>query len=166
MKRCGILLSPHTVAELNQLFADELEVSGMFWNNLNIKQWESPVGLVEIGQYHIVPLTTPKKVKSEGYLMQNCVRQYVDICSGGKYLLFSIRNFDGERVATLGVKNLDDHWYLDSCLGRENTTVMEKTFEVTDDGNVTFEIDYTELFSVAHEVVRLLNNMSSIRQAV
>lgn len=160
------MLSPIAVSELNQLFADELKDSRIFWNNFNIKRWESSIGLVEIGQYRIVPLTTPKKVKSEGYLMQKCVRQYVDVCQGGEYLLFSIRNLDGERVATLGVKNRDDYWYFDDCLGKENTNVMETILETLDDDNNTVhEIDYTELFSVAHEVVRLLNSQAVSEEA-
>jgi hypothetical protein len=73
------------------------------------------------------------------------------------YQLFSIRNLQGERIATLGAKKVNDRWYFGDCLGKENSTVIESATEIYDDGNIVYEVEYTEIFSVAHEVVRLLN---------
>lgn len=152
------MLDSKFARELNQLFADELQLN----KGTPRAHWNSHVGPVEIGQYYIVPLTSPRMVKSEGYLMQNCVRQYIDLCWDGSYLLFSIRNSDGERVATMGAVERDNRWYFDDCLGKENVIVIETTSEFIDgDNGVVSETEYTELFSVAHEVVRLLNIQST-----
>lgn len=91
------MLSSTLVNELNALFADELQISAKLNSKINAEKGDSPFENIEVGEYLIVPLTTQKKVKSEGYLMQNCVRQYVHICKEAEYLLFSIQNLLGER---------------------------------------------------------------------
>lgn len=152
------MLSSKLVNELNMLFADELKISAKFNKTFRSEKWVSPIGNIEIGEYLIVLLSTPKKVKSEGYLMQNCVRQYVHLCQEGEYLLFSIQNRLGERVATLGVKKGANRWYFDDCLGIRNSVVIETTLDfLSADNCIVYETEYNEIFSVAHEVVRLLN---------
>ncbi len=87
------MLSSTLVNELNALFADELQISAKLNSKIKAGRWDCPIESIEVGEYLIVPLTTRRKVKSEGYLMQNCVRQYISLFKGGEYLLFSIQNF-------------------------------------------------------------------------
>lgn len=152
------MLSQSLVDELNLLFADELEsVAKVLGEGVGTK-WTCPIITTEVGGYLIVPLLSSKKVKSEGYLMQNCIREYIPRCIDGTYLVFSIRANGGERVATLGTRADRGYWVFDDCLGKENEPVIEDVHEYCEeDGNHFVLIDYTELFSVAHEVVRLLN---------
>ncbi len=160
------MLTSQFVAELNDLFANELCLTRTSKFEKRIKGWHCPIQSVQVGEYIVVPLTSARKVKSEGYLMQNCVKEYVEQCRDNMYLLFSIRNLKGERVATLGVKKEGDRWYFDDCLGKDNSTVMEFSTEFFDAGSVFCEIEYTELFSVAHEVVRLINtNPAHLQEA-
>lgn len=152
------MLSPKKVHELNQLFAEELELTKNDKTETWNKKWDCPIQAIQLGKYMIVPLTSRRMVKSEGYIMQNCVRDYIHLCNDGKYLLFSIRNRLNERAATLGVKKRDNRWYFDDCLGKENSVVIEEIIEFLNSENSSeYVTEYTEMFSVAHEVVRLLN---------
>jgi hypothetical protein len=157
-RRCGLVLSSKVVSELNLLFSRELAVTTKLNSEKGSGKWFCSIRAVQIGEYMIVPLTSPRDVKSEGYMMKNCVREYIHLCKDGKYLLFSIRNSLNERIATLGVERRDNRWYFDECLGEENSVVMETTVDPLDANNYEYEIfEYTEMFSVAHEIVRLLN---------
>lgn len=152
------MLTSQIVDELNDLFAEEFGLTTSNKSELKNKGWHCPIHIVRLSEYIVMPLTSSRRIKSEGYLMQNCVRGYVDQCRNGEYLLFSIRNLGGKRIATLGVNKRGDRWYFDECLGKENSAVIEVAREDFDaDHNMCLEIEYTELFSVAHEVVRLLN---------
>ncbi|MFT5700927.1 MAG: hypothetical protein ACI8ZB_003812 [Desulforhopalus sp.] len=152
------MLNQGLVDDLNLLFADELESVAKALGEGERTKWACPIVTTEVGEYLVVPLLTSKKVKSEGYLMQNCIREYIPRCIDGTYLVFSIRSGCGERVATLGARDDGGYWVFDDCLGNENEPVIEIVHECCDvDGSPLCLIDYTEIFSVAHEVVRLLN---------
>jgi hypothetical protein len=102
-------------------------------------------------------------LKSEGYLMNNCFRDYIPQCSELKYCFFSMRSRSGERLATLGITSDDDFWRFDQCFGDSNTEVLEETQEYLDeDGILQTESFATELYYVAHEVVRLMNSATDI----
>lgn len=152
------MLSSKLVDEMNLLFAQELELARTEKAKKKSGPWSCPIKVTKLDKYVIVPLVSSKKVKSEGYKMQNCVREYITQCQGGSYLLFSILNEEGIRVATLGAIRRDDRWDFDECLGRKNSEVLETQLEYSDvDGFHIVELEYTEIFSVAHEVIRLLN---------
>ncbi|SHO49212.1 PcfJ domain-containing protein [Desulfopila aestuarii] len=149
------MLSQLIVDELNTLLTGELSGAN---TSKRSPRWACKLSKRIIGEYVVNPLTSARMIKSEGYLMQNCVRQYIHLCKSGDYLLFSIQNLPGEKVATLGVRKHDNRWYFDDCLGKNNTYVIETTIEpLGADHLVVHEMEYTEIFSVAHEVVRLLN---------
>lgn len=149
------MLSRSIVDELNILFAHELSKANP---KKRSARWACKLSTTFIGEYVVNPLTSARLIKSEGYLMHNCVRQYIHLCKNDEYLLFSIENLRGEKIATLGVKNHDNRWYFDDCLGKNNSTVIETTVEAfRAEHSIVHEIEYTEIFSVAHEVVRLLN---------
>jgi len=154
------MLEQSDVDALNSLFKSELELNYAAYEHGMI--WDCKVGPITVGQYRVVPLITPRKVKSEGYLMQNCCRDYIQSCQAKKYLLFSIGNRSGQRIATLGTRKDAGRSIIDDCLGRRNEPIMEVSYDQYDDtGECVFEIGYTEIFSVAHEIVRLLNVQSA-----
>lgn len=126
------------------------------------RKWNCALSEIIIGEYLIVPLTSAKMLNSEGYRMSNCCRDYAGQCADLKYCLFSIRTRSGERLATLGLKNDRGYWCFDQCFGPANTEVLEETHEFIDeDGVPQTECYPTELYYVAHDVVRMINSVSS-----
>lgn len=121
-------------------------------------KWDCPLPTLKIDEYEIVPLTSAKQLKSEGYHMNNCCKDYTHQCSTGEYCIFSIRDFAGNRVATLGAINDDGYWQFDQCLGDSNSNVIDEFTEHMDSqGKIHLEWSHSELFYVANEVIRLLN---------
>lgn len=66
------------------------------------RKWDCPLTTLRIDAYEIVPLTSLKMLKSEGYHMNNCCKDYAYQCAEGSYCVFSIRDHAGNRLATLG----------------------------------------------------------------
>lgn len=123
------------------------------------RQWECVVDESLIGDYLIVPLTTAKMLQSEAYWMNNCCREYTMLCAEKVYALFSVRSRSGERLATLGLISDQGYWRFDQCVGQSNSEVLEEVIEYVDDeGEPQTEYYPTELYYVAHEVVRLMNS--------
>ena len=121
-------------------------------------KWKCKLDEMLIGDYLITPLTSAKMLKSESYWMQNCCRDFTDPCLDHCYCIFSIRSRSGERLATLGLKNSQGYWHFDQCLGPANTNVLEETFEYLDeDDALQMEFYPTEIYYIAHEMVRLMN---------
>ncbi len=122
-------------------------------------KWECILSAMLIGNYLVVPLVSAKMLKSEGYWMNNCCREYAHQCAEHTYSLFSIRSRSGERLATLGVCSEQGSWELDQCYGASNTEVLDETLVYLDeDGDVQTEWVPTEMYYVVHEVIRLMNS--------
>ncbi len=144
------------VEALNTLFAKELV--NETWRRKQPAQWECKLKEMLVGEYLIVPLNSAKMLKSEGYLMNNCCRDYIFRCADRAYCLFSIRSRSGERLATLGLGYENGYWHVDQCFGPANSEVLEETLEYFDeDGVLHTEYFPTEIYYLAHEVVRLMN---------
>ncbi|MBM9604178.1 PcfJ domain-containing protein [Desulfopila inferna] len=148
------MLSQSKANELNTLF-------GIEFNDYAERQsgkWTCPLSEEIIGDYFIIPLISAKMLKSEGYLMDNCCRDYLELCEVQKYRIFSMRNLSDERVATLGLRNDNGYWCFDQCFGPSNADVLEETIEYLDeDAELQTEVLPSDLYYVAHEVVRLMN---------
>lgn len=52
-------------------------------------------------------LTTPMDIALEGSSMHHCVASYIQFVREGHYLVYSIRDMEGNRVATLGLRRLN-----------------------------------------------------------
>lgn len=125
-------------------------------------RWECALSERFIGEYLIVPLTTARMLSSEGYLMNNCCQEYRHTCETQKYCLFSIRSRSGERRATLGLAREQGGWRFDQCLGPSNAEVLEESLNYLDEEEVLqTEFFPTEMYYIAHEVVRLMNRTGS-----
>lgn len=150
------MLSQYNVNELNAIFGAELSAGASVERRPG--KWECKLSEMFVGEYLIVPLTTTKMLKSEGYVMNNCCRDYTHQCKDLEYSIFSIRSRSGERIATLGLAKDAGYWCFDQCLGQSNTEVLEETLNYLDDEDV-LQTEYfpTEIYYVAHEVVRLMN---------
>ncbi|SHO52265.1 hypothetical protein SAMN02745220_04475 [Desulfopila aestuarii DSM 18488] len=150
------MLSQTKVNELNALFGAELNVGTSAGRRSG--KWECNVSEMFIGDYFIVPLTTTKMLKSEGYVMSNCCRNYKELCENLQYSIFSIRSRSGERLATLGLTKESGYWRLDQCFGPANAEVLEEISCYLDEEEV-LQTEYhpTELYYVVQEVARLMN---------
>ncbi len=150
------MLSQTTVGELKADFLNRLQTKT---SGRRSRRWACNVSEMLVGEYLIMPLTSAKMLKSEGYCMNNCCRDYVEKCAGGNYRVFSIRNRSGERLATLGVKRKNEYWQFDQCFGPYNREVLEEVMEYLDeDGKLHVEWSPTEIYYIAHEVIRLMNS--------
>ena len=139
----------HSYTNSNKLFVP---------NKPRRQRWSCPLPMLRIDEFDIIPLTSTRLLKSEGYHMNNCCRDYAAQCANGTYCMFSIRNHSGDRLATLGAKKVDDHYHLDQCFGPSNTNVIDLFIEHTDNSNTPhIEWQRTELFYAASEVIRALN---------
>lgn len=123
------------------------------------RNWKCKLPETLVGDFLIIPITSTKSLRSEAYWMSNCCGNYTRSCADDEYSLFSIRSRSGERLATLGLVNDNGSWRFDQCFGPSNSEVLEETLEYLDeDGIAHSEYWPTELYYVAHEVVRLMNS--------
>ncbi len=151
------MLSQSKVENLQVILATESAVETSVEKRSG--KWKCTLSEMFIGEYLIMPLTSAKLLKSEGYLMNNCCREYVGRCLELKYCLFSIRSRSGERLATLGIAYDEGYWRFDQCFGPSNGNVLEEARHYLDEDGV-LQTDWfaTELYYVAHDVVRLMNS--------
>ncbi len=151
------MLSQATVTDLTTLFSTELATGNSVERRPS--KWKCQLPETLVGEFLIIPLNSAKLLKSEGYQMNNCCRDYIDQCAEMKYCLFSIRSRSGERLATLGLEYEHDYWRFDQCFGPSNTEVLEETRTYLDeDGEFQEDIYATDMYYVAHEVARLMNS--------
>lgn len=152
------MLSQTQAGRSNVLFAGQLTAAS---GKRRSAKWECRLSEKLIGEYLVIPLTSAKMLKSEGYWMNNCCKEYVHQCADLTYCLFSIRSRSGERLATLGLASEQGSWGLDQCFGPSNIDVLEETLVYLDEDEVVqTEWVPTEMYYVAHEVVRLMNSAS------
>ena len=151
------MLSQSKTDNFNALFTTELTAGNSI--KRRPKKWKCKLSEMLIGEYCIMPLISAKLLKSEGYHMNNCSRDYHEQCAELTYCLFSIQNRFGERLATLGLYFRGGNWRFDQCTGPSNTEVLEETrLYLDEDGELQEEIYATEIYYVAHEVARLMNS--------
>ncbi len=152
------MLSQATVDDLNTTFATELTAESSVERPPS--KWKCKLPETLIGDYLITPLTSAKLLKLEGYVTNNCCREYIDQCARLTYCLFSISRRTGERIATLGLEYDLGYWHFDQCLGPSNTEVLEETrIYIDEEGELQEEIYATDIYYVAHEVARLINSI-------
>lgn len=151
------MLSQSKVENLNSFFTAKLPAGALAGKRSG--KWNCKLSEMLVGEYLIIPLTSAKQLKSEGYRMNNCCREYTSRCMALEYCVFSIRSRSGERLATLGLAYDDGYWRFDQCFGPSNGEILEETRQYLDeDGELQTECFATELYYVAHDVVRLMNS--------
>ncbi len=151
------MLSQTKVEELNARFATKFAMGAVVERKSS--KWNCKLSEMLVGNYLIIPITSAKMLKSEGYSMDNCCREYKRQCAKLEYCVFSIRSRSGERLATLGLKYDEYLWRFDQCFGPSNSEVLEETLEFLDEDGVLQTEGYaTDIYYVAHEVVRLMNS--------
>ncbi len=124
--------------------------------------WESALSSCEIGDYQIVPLTSSWALRQEGYAMQHCVGGYVERCVAGLTRVFSVRDMQGHRIATVALEFDEDFWCMEQIKGRNNNDVCLLVYEYYDGekGETVTQLDMTDLHYVAHEVLRCYRRAS------
>lgn len=117
-------------------------------------EWGSDLGECEIGGYWIVPLTTSRHLRAEGRAMRHCVGTYDELCHKNLARVFSVRDADGNRVATLSLIWRDDYWHLEQIKGHRNAEVLESEDTYYDGNSTVTVLEPTELYYVGQEVLR------------
>jgi hypothetical protein len=146
-------LNEQTIREMNHLFG----LSTTTPTGKIRYRWQSPLQIQEMGDFCVVPLTSTKDLASEGWNMRHCVASYDVDCANGLYQVFSIRDLDGKRLATLGLRYDPNGWKLDQCLGLLNAEVTTSVVEWIDGNGNHHSINQpTEIHFLAQEVERLM----------
>lgn len=154
------MLTEKKVNKSEVVFVDVLPIASPVKRK---RKWECSLPEMVVGDYLVVPCCSAKMLRSESYWMNSCCRDYAELCAGGEYSVFSIRSRVGERLATLGLVNENDRWRFDQCYGPSNADVLEETMVYLDeDGELHSESFPTDLYYIAHEVVRLMNSQSAM----
>jgi hypothetical protein len=73
-------------------------------------RWDVPLPTFVHGRWQVVALRDSYELWEEGHHMRHCARTYADPCKNGEYVVFSIRNSSGERVATGGLERRAGRW--------------------------------------------------------
>jgi hypothetical protein len=146
MKQTG--LNQEQVDELNAIFRISKP------SKKRVLVWDSALTAFQLGNYHVMPLTSSWALREEGRVMHHCVGGYDEMCAKGRVRVFSTRDPLDHRVATLSLVFRDDYWHLEQIKGFANKDVSI-TEDVYYDGERTVvQNDMTDLHYVAHEVLR------------
>lgn len=116
--------------------------------------WSSAVESCELGDYVVVPLTTSSELRREGAAMHHCVGTYDLLCATGSLRVFSIRDLDGRRLATMSLMLGPAGWQLGEIKGLMNSEVVLLEELPVDTEQTRIVWAHTDLYYVAHEVVR------------
>ena len=151
------------MADLNEKVKAELDAMiehGRRTRKLHLS-WTSALTTCEIGQYQVVPLTTSSELRKEGAAMRHCVGSHDVLCAAGTYLVFSIRDLDNKRLATMSLVFDQYGWHLEQIKGPGNAEVIytEETFY---SGERTETVrEYSDVYYVAQEILRQYRLQSS-----
>lgn len=151
------------MAELDDKIRQEFETlieCGKHTRKLRLT-WPSALPVCEIGEYQVVPLTTSSALRKEGAAMHHCVGRHDILCAAGAYQVFSIRDLNNRRLATMSLV-FDQHgWHLDQIKGPENAevTYTEETFYSGERTETTYEP--SDLSYVTQEILRQYRAQSS-----
>ena len=119
-------------------------------------RWVSALSQLWLGDFLFLPLTSTKDLVFEGRAMRNCVARYDESCAKGIYRVFSIRDLDEKRLATLGLTFGAFGWKLDQCLGKRNINLITGTALGFCDDVGFYEVEENnDLYYAAQEVARL-----------
>lgn len=131
------------------------------------RKWPYTIPETIIGDYLIVPITTAKMLKSESHYLNNNSDQYLSGCSRHENCAFSMRDHFGFSQATLVLSHNNEGWRFEKCHGPSNTNVLEEIIEFFDENEIAQTEYYpTELYYVAHEIIRLMNAQRRVQQAI
>lgn len=151
------------MADLNEKAMAELDAMiehGRRTRKLRLS-WTSALAAYEIGEYQVIPLTTSSDLRKEGAAMNHCAGSHDVLCALGTYQVFSIRDLDNKRLATMSLVFDQYGWHLDQIKGSENAEVIyiEETFY---SGERTETVrEYSDLYYVAQEILRQYRLLSS-----
>ena len=130
------------------------------WELLNPEQkrkrnmsWDSAVGEFEVGDYAVVPLTTSRMLREEARVMRHCVNLYDIACQRGEARVFSVRDSEAHRVATISLAWKDDYWYLEQMKGMANEEVQHLQSAYEGDA-LEGSLEPTDLYYVGQEVLQ------------
>lgn len=144
------------MADLNERVKAELDAmieQGRRTRKLRLS-WTSALAACEIGEYRVIPLTTSSELRKEGTAMNHCVGSHDVLSAVGTCQVFSIRDLDNRRLATMSLVFDPYGWHLDQIKGPGNAEVIytEETFY---SGERTETVrEYSDFYYVAQEILR------------
>ncbi|HDL5386985.1 TPA: PcfJ domain-containing protein, partial [Mannheimia haemolytica] len=107
--------------------------------------WSSPIDICYINEIEFQPLTTGQMLFDEGQRMRHCIFTYIDICSEGRYLAFSVKI--ANESATLGLIKHRGNWKIEQFRYACNIAVCEPM-----------------ILAAAQKLCKLLNKQSALPQ--
>jgi hypothetical protein len=89
--------------------------------------WDVPFPEAKFGRFTAFAIGNGWQLWEEGEAMGHCIADYLSAALKGCFLAFSLRDENGERVATFSVKRARAHlpWEFDQCLGPRNSAVED-----------------------------------------
>ena len=121
-------------------------------------RWKSLIGPFAAGNYLVVPLTCSDDLRDEGEIMNHCIgRRYHRWCHDDAVRVFSIRDLDDRRLATVSIYfDFDDmRWRLEQCKGYGNLEVCEVAIDTRKDQSSSVQVELSDIYFLAQDIVRL-----------
>lgn len=89
--------------------------------------WDSLLEEIIIDNYKIVSIVDSYSLIDEGKDMHHCVATYADRCLKGLSRIFSVRDLNDNKLATLELTNSNDkEWVVNQCRGLSNQNVSKE----------------------------------------
>ena len=88
-------------------------------------KWESCLPSIVIGPWTILPLANAWVLREEALRQHHCADLYIRECLNGKCRIFSVRNLNGNRVATIGIERDGNGWKSFGIRGLANAPVAQ-----------------------------------------
>jgi len=94
--------------------------------------WYPILGSFRFGEWWIKELTNSSELELESLRMHHCAATYIDSCSEGEYLMFSVEDAEHHKpMATRGVKKKKNGWSPDQVKGKFNSDPDPEFGDVT-----------------------------------
>jgi hypothetical protein len=105
--------------------AKEWDAAEVLLFQAQFKHWPVPFRALQVGTLELRAISNAHDLLGEGNAMSHCVGSYVEKCSRGESLVFSV--FQAEKhIATAEYCSGEEGWRLNSALGPRNSALSPK----------------------------------------
>lgn len=116
--------------------------------------WSAEMQPCEIGGYFIQPLTTSRQLRAEGRAMRHCIGRYDELCHEDLVRVFSIRDMNGDPIATMSLIRHENYWRIEQVKGLQNAEVLENNTPFYDGESTVLFQEQTEIYFISQEILR------------
>jgi hypothetical protein len=119
------IVNEQPVFDRNQFKAGWKAIYRCYTDWIKAKQpkvnWASVLGSFLFDKWWIREMVSSSDLELESLRMHHCAVTYVDVCSAGEYVMFSVEDAENHSpMATIGFKKKSDDWVLDQVRGKFN----------------------------------------------